>query len=411
MRDKLTFKQIERLQEPGRYADGGNLWLQVRSASNKSWLLRYTINGRAREMGLGPFPDVGLAEAREKARVERVRLSERLDPLEERNRLLAERRHAQVSSMMFRDAAAKVIENREADWSAEHARQWRASIAEVDPVLGDLPVATIDTPLVFKAVEPIWQRAQVTARRTLQRIEVVLDWAKANNGRSGDNPARWKKHFEHLLKDDHQVKPHPALPEIELRAFMRALRRRTGISFRALEFAILTGMRTDAVLGARWDEISGDVWTVPPERLKTRKKPKRPVKPLPVPLAERALEIISEMPRTSPYVFPSARTGGRMNRHALDDALKTINAEVTVHGFRSTFEDWTAENTAFPKEVRDQALGHAIPDKVEAAYRRGALLKKRRRLMERWAKFCGCDGDKPARAGATVTSIGEGRRA
>ncbi len=253
MRDKLTFKRIERLHEPGRYGDGAGLWLQVRGAGNKSWLFRYTLNGRARQMGLGPFPDVGLAEARERARIERLRLSEGLDPLEERNQRLAKQRQTQASRILFRDAAKAVIAEREAKWHAEHRRQWLASVAICKPIIGSIPTALIDTALVMKVVEPVWKRTQVTGERLRQRIEVVLDWATARgDGREGLNPARWKGHLQHLLKDTAEVEHHAAMPYPELPAFMAALRQREGVAFRALEFAILTGARRPAArLGLR----------------------------------------------------------------------------------------------------------------------------------------------------------------
>jgi len=384
MHSKLTYKQIERLAEPGRYADGGNLWLQVRSARNKSWLLRYTLNGRARQMGLGAFPDLGLAEAREKARIERLRLADGLDPLEERNRQRAEQRRAQASTITFRDAARGVIADREGGWSHEHHRQWLASIAACDRVLGDIHCALIDTSLVMKVVEPVWRKTEVSADRLRQRIEVVLDWATARGAREGLNPARWKGHLQHLLKDTAEVKHHAALPYEDLPAFMAALRQREGVAFRALEFAILTGLRSNEVLSCRWNEITDGVLTIPAERMKARKAHA-------VPLAPAVQKLLDALPRVSEYVFAAPRTGKQMERHALSDALKAVNTAATVHGFRSTFSDWAHETTAFPNHVIEMALAHAIKGKVEKAYRRGDLLEKRRRLIAAWAEYC----DKP----------------
>jgi integrase len=402
MRDRLKPKRVERLHEPGRYADGANLWLQVRSASNKSWLLRYTLNGRAREMGLGAYPDVGLAEAREKARIERVRLSERLDPLEERNRRLAEQRRAQASTITFRDAAKAVIADREGGWSREHRRQWLQSMAQVDPIIGSMPVAVIDTGLVLRCVEPEWKRAQVTADRLRGRIETVLNWAQARGARTGDNPARWKGHLEFLLKDTATVEHHAAMPYPDVPAFMQCLRQRHTIGARALEFLILTGLRLNEALGVRWNEIADGVLTVPAERMKARKAHT-------VPLAPAVKKLLNALPHDSEYVFAATdgrRAGKPVERHAPADTLKALGVEgATVHGFRSSFNDWAADNTAFPQEVREQALAHSIPNKVEAAYRRGALLDKRRRLMAEWATYC----DKPAPAGAKVIGIGAGR--
>jgi integrase len=394
-RDKLTKLQIDRLQAPGRHGDGGGLWLQVTKRGTKSWLLRYQIDGRARHMGLGAFPDVSLADAREHARIARLRLSEGFDPIEERNQRRAEQRRAQAATVVFRDAAKAVIADREGGWSREHRRQWLASMAQVDPILGGLPVATIDTALVMKAVEPIWRKTPVSGERLRQRIEVVLSWAQARGCRTGDNPARWRGHLEHLLKDTATVKHLAALAYSELPAFMEKLRAREGVAFRALEFTILTGCRTGEVLGARWDEVEGDVWSILGERMKAGK-------PHTVPLCGRALEIIGSMPRDSAHIFAAPRTGRMMERHSLNDALKAMDVDgVTVHGFRSAFRDWISEQTAYPREVAEQALAHAIPGAVEKAYRRGDLLEKRRRLMRDWDAFCAS----PAPADADVVPM------
>jgi integrase len=387
MRERLTAKQVEKAK-PGRYGDGGGLWLQVSASGSRSWLLRYQRHGKARWMGLGSAKLVTLVDARERARLERVRLLDGIDPLQARRERHAEQRRAEASAITFREAAKAVIEARESDWNAEHARQWRASIAEVDSTLGALPVAVIDTALVLKAVEPIGRRAQTTGDRTRQRIEVVLDWATARGARSGDNPARWNGHLEHLLKDNHKVKHHDAMPYNAVPGFMGELRARPGTAARALEFLVLCASRSGEVLGARWEEIDlgQKTWTVPPVRLKTGKK--QPDKPHVVPLAPAALKILAAQSRNSEFVFAAPRSGGPMERHALADVMKAMGRRETVHGFRSSFSDWAADNTAFPQEVREQALAHAIPNKVEAAYRRGALLEKRRRLMADWATFC-----------------------
>jgi integrase len=237
---------------------------------------------------------------------------------------------------------------------------------------------------VLKAVEPIWRRAQTTGDRRRQRIEVVLDWATARGARQGDNPARWKGHLQHLLKDDHKVVHHQAMPYNAIGAFMRELRARPGVTARALEFCILTATRSGEVLGAKWSEIHLDqkTWTVPAARMEADKDHV-------VPLAPAALKMILTGQPRGEYIFPAPSTGKAMERHALADLLKKVmGRSETVHGFRSCFADWAADNTAYPQEVREQALAHAIPNKVEAAYRRGALLEKRRRLMADWATFC-----------------------
>ena len=382
MRDRLTAKQVENAT-PGRYGDGGGLWLEVSASRAKHWTLRYQINGRARWMGLGSAEVVTLAHARERARLAKLALVDGIDPLDARRAQRAEQRRAQAATITFREAAKAVIETREFDWSAEHARQWRASIAEVDSTLGSLPVAAIDTALVLKAVEPIWRRAQTTGDRTRQRIEVVLDWATARGARSGDNPARWNGHLEHLLKHNHKVKHHEAMPYDAVPGFMSELRARSGTAARALEFLILCASRSGEVLGARWSEIDIDqkAWTVPAARMKANKDHT-------IPLTPAALKILAAQSHDSEFVFAAPRSGGALERHALADLMKAMGRRETVHGFRSSFSDWAADNTAFPQEVREQALADAIPNKVEAAYRRGALLEKRRRLMAEWATYC-----------------------
>jgi integrase len=397
MHHKLTKLQVTNAK-PGRYCDGGGLWLQVGAGGTGSWLLRYQRHGKAHWMGLGSTNLIGLAEARERARLERVRLLDGVDPLQARRERLAEQRRAEASAITFREAAKAVMEARESEWSAEHARQWRASIAEVASTLGSLPVAVIDTALVLKAVEPIWRRAQTTGDRTRQRIEVVLDWATARGAREGLNPARWKGHLEHLLKDTHKVVHHQAMPYMAVGAFLDELRERPGVTARALEFLILCASRSAEVLGARWEEIDigAKTWTIPAARMKADK-------PHVVPLSPAALRILAGQPHKGQYVFPAPSAGKAMERHALADLMKKVMGRTeTTHGFRSTFTDWAADNTAYPQEVREQCLAHAIPSKVEAAYRRGALLEKRRRLMAEWANFCA----KPMPASATVTSIG-----
>jgi integrase len=400
---KLTKAFVERERRAGRYGDGDGLVLEIGPTGAKSWTLRYQRNGKAHWMGLGSVKLLSLPEARERGRLARLELLDGRDPLEARRAQHAEQAKAAAATITFRDAAARVIEDREADWSAEHARQWRASIDEVDSVLGAIPVAKIDTPLVLKAVEPIWKRAQVTGKRTLNRIEIVLDWAKARGSREGDNPARWEGHMQHLLKNDHTVKHHEAMPYTAVADFVADLRARPGVTAKALEFLVLCAARSGEVLGTRWDEINlkAKTWTVPPERLKTGKK--KPDKPHVVPLSSAALKILAALPRDGEHVFTHG--GKQMERHALADLMKKVmGRSETVHGLRSTFTDWAADNTAYPQEVREQALAHAIPKATEKAYRRGQLLEKRARLMAEWARYC----DSPAAPAGEVVPIRRG---
>jgi integrase len=396
MRDKLTKARVERERKPGRYGDGGGLWLQVSPSGTRSWLMRYQIHGRARHMGLGSFPDVPLADARERARLARLRLSEGFDPIDERNARRAEqRRAAAASSVTFREAALAVVSSREATWNREHHRQWISTLEKFAfPTLGSLSTSAIDTPLVLRCVEPIWKSRQVTADRLRQRIEVVLNWAAARGYRGGDNPARWRGHLEHILKDDATVEHLAALPYFELPAFMQTLRRREGVAPRALEFTILTACRTKEVLGARWSEVKDGLWTIPSERMKAGRAHI-------VPLSDRVHDLLDDLPRESDWVFIGSRTGRPLERHAMRDTLKAMGVAATVHGFRSSFRDWAAEQTAYPREVCEMALAHSIPNKVEASYRRGDLLEKRARLMADWSHYCAM----PAAGGAAVVPL------
>jgi integrase len=372
----LTKRDIE-TAPPGRHSDGAGLYLQVTPSGTRSWLLRYKRQGRAHWMGLGSAATLTLVEARERARLERVRLLDGIDPLAHRR---ADRHRAEVT---FRTCAEAVIESRRPTWSAESYRQWAVTLAEhAYPVFGDLPVSHVDTALILRAVEPLWKRRQVTADRLRQRIEAVLDWATARGHRSGDNPARWRGHLQHVLTDTAKVEHHAALPYAELPSFMATLRGRPGVAARALEFTILTAVRSGETLGAKWSEIEGDVWTIPAVRMKGER-------PHTVPLSPAARRLLDGLEKAGEFVFGSPRHPGRqMEKHAMADALKTMGVKVTVHGFRSSFRDWASEQTSFPPAVCEMALAHAISGAVEKAYRRGDLLEKRRKLMAAWARYC-----------------------
>jgi len=389
MGGKLTKRFVE-TAGPGRHGDGDGLWLDVSPSGARSWLLRYQIGGRIRNMGLGSTKLVGLADARERARLARLKLLDGVDPLDERRT-----QRAKLESVpTFAECARQVIDARAAGLHRESLRQWRASMVQADRVFGSLPVAEIDTALVLKAVEPVWARTQVTGDRLRQRIEAVLDWARARGYRAGDNPARWRGHLQYVLRGDAAVEHHAALPYAEMPAFMKALRSRDGVAARALEFAILTACRSGEILGARWDEIEGDVWTVPAERMKARKAHT-------VPLSKAAMALLAAQPRAGEFIFAGLRPGAPLERHAMADLLKAMGAATTVHGFRSSFRDWASECTSHPPAVCELALAHSIPGKVERAYRRGDLLEKRRRLMEAWAEFCAS----PAHAGGEVVRL------
>ncbi|MBC7103815.1 MAG: integrase arm-type DNA-binding domain-containing protein [Parvibaculum sp.] len=404
---KLTAVKVARLTKPGRYGDGGGLWLQVAAGGSRSWLFRFMRDGKAREMGLGALMTVTLAEAREKARECRKALSEGLDPIEARDGIRKAAAVDAARAVTFREAAERYIEAHRPGWkNAKHADQWGSTLeAYVYPTIGALPVAAVDVALVLKCIEPIWSTKPETAGRVRGRIESVLDWAAARGYRTGDNPARWRGHLDKLLPPKSKVakvKHHAAMPYADVPAFMAELRDRSDNSSRCLEFAVLTASRTGEAIGARLEEIdlSAKVWTIPAERMKGGREHRAP-------LSDRALEIVRSMPREGDFVFPGAKAGQPLSNMALLMTLRRMGHEdLTAHGFRSSFRDWAAEQTAFPNEVAEMALAHAVGDKVEAAYRRGDLLAKRRQLMDAWAKFC----SSPRTAGADVLPI-KGMRA
>ena len=377
---------------PGMHADGGGLYLQVTASGAKTWIYRFMLHGRAREMGLGPLHTILLAEAREKARECRKLRLEGVDPIEARKAKRTGERLAAATAMTFQDCAERYIEAQKAGWkNPKHAAQWPSTLQTyVYPVFGALPVQAIDVGLVMKVLEPIWTAKPETASRVRGRIESVLDWATARGYRQGENPARWKGHLENLLPARSKVakvKHHSALPYPEIADFITSLRAEDGIGARALEFLILTAARTGEVIGAKWTEIDLEarLWVVPGERMKKAGKEHR------VPLSEMAIAILSPLSevRTGDFVFPVGRPGKPLSNMAMLKLLQRMGrADLTAHGFRSTFSDWCAEQTNTPSEVREMALAHVVGDKVEAAYRRGDMFEKRRQLMEAWGQYC-----------------------
>ena len=392
---KLSAFTVSRAKEPRYYGDGGGLWLQVTKAGAKSWVFRFTLRDRSREMGLGPLHTVSLADARDAALQCRRLLREGIDPIEDRRDKRAAALLDAARAMTFNSCAEAYIEAHEAGWrSAKHAGQWRATLKTyAGPVLGELAVQSIDVGLVMKVLEPIWVEKTETASRLRGRIEGVLDWATVRGYRRGENPARWRGHLDSLLPSRakvRRVKHHAALPYAEIGAFMRELRTQNGFAATALEFAILTATRTSETIGATWDEIdlAAGVWTIPATRIKAGSEHR-------VPLSVPALDILKRMNKTrlGDNVFPGGKHGKPLSNMALLKVKERMGrADLTVHGFRSTFRDWAAEQTNFPREVAEKSLAHAIGDRVEAAYRRGDLFQKRKRLMDEWSRFC----DSPA---------------
>lgn len=393
--ERLSAIKVRRTTAPGYYCDGGGLYLQVHGGS-RSWVYRYMIAGRTREMGLGPLHSVSLAEARIKAAAARKLKTDGVDPLEARRSEGERKRLAEAEAaakrVTFKDAADRYIKAHSAGWkNAKHAAQWPSSLETYAyPVFGEVAVDLIDTGVVLKALEPIWLVKPETASRVRGRIESVLDWARVRGYRQGENPARWRGHLDHLLPARSRVRKvehHAALPFAEVGAFMRVLRAQEGAAARALELTILTAARTSEVLGAAWREIDleAKVWTVPAERMKARREHRVPLCPEAVKLLEAQRKLA-----TSELVFPGAKADAPMSNMAMLMLLRRMKrGDLTAHEFRSTFRDWAAELTTYPNEVVEMALAHTIGNNVEAAYRRGDLFERRRQLMADWGGYCG----------------------
>jgi integrase len=401
---RLTQTRVEREKRPGFYADGGNLYLRVAPGGSRQWVFRYARLGRQHDMGLGSLDTFSLDEAREAARECRKLLHAGLDPLAERRQRQGAVRLEAAKTMTFRQCAEAYIADNKDGWkNPKHAAQWPSTMATyVYPVLGDLPVQGVGTTLVDKVVRPIWTEKTETASRVRGRIEAVLDWATVRGYRTGDNPARWRGHLEQLLPKKSKVAAAwrrangkgehlAAMDFCELPDFMSRLRQRNSVGARALEFTILTGKRTEEVIGARWREISfcEKLWTIPAGRMKGEREHR-------VPLSEAALAVLDAMRPgdgevdPAAFIFPGGKPGRGFSNAAMRKLLQKGmgRAGLTVHGFRSSFRDWAAERTKFAWEVTEMALAHVVSDNVEAAYRRGDSFEKRRQLAQAWAQFC-----------------------
>lgn len=389
---RLSALKASRIKEPGLHADGGGLYLQVGRGDARSWIFRYSADGRERQMGLGPAHTFGLAEARDMALELRKLRLKGVDPIEARKAEQDAARRERASAVTFSQAVSEYIRLNRAGWrNDKHAAQWTSTLKTyAEPVIGSRPVASIDANDILRVLEPIWIEKAETASRVRGRMEAVLDWSTVRGQRSGDNPARWRGHLELLLPAKSKVRKvahHAAIDRAELPKFMVLLSKQPGTGARALEFTILTAARTSEVLGARWEEIDlkAEVWTIPAERMKAGKEHKAA-------LSERALAVLKPLAaaRSSDWIFPGeGRKDGPLSNMTMLKVLKRMNRDdLTTHGFRSTFRDWAAETTDIPGEVVEMALAHTISSKVEAAYRRGDLLEKRRRLMKAWGRFC-----------------------
>jgi integrase len=388
---KLTALAVVRAAEAGMHADGEGLYLQVGPGGAKSWIYRYTLHGKERYLGLGSAGAVPLKRARELASAARLLRAEGIDPVDKRRSDRVADRVAASKTITFDKCAEAYITAHEASWrSAKHRLQWSATLKTyVSPVFGHLPVSDVGTDLVMRAIEPLWRTKTETASRTRQRVEAILDWATVRQYRQGPNPAAWRGHLSNLLPAKAKVRPvkhHPALAYGNIPAFMARLRKKQSTSARCLELTILTGVRTGEVINARWSEfdLAAGVWTIPASRMKMGMEHR-------VPLALRAVEILRELyeRRSGDFVFGNVDTGRPISNMTMLKMLALMGrGNLTVHGFRSTFTDWAHECTDFADVVIDMALAHKVGDKVQAAYRRGDLFEKRRKLMEAWGEYC-----------------------
>ena len=409
---ELSALEVKRLEHPGSgrnvtYAVGGvsGLLLQITPFGGRSWILRVTIGGKRRELGLGGFPDVPLALARERARETKDKIWRGIDPVAEKKQLRSNIVAAQRRGLSFEEAASRCLDAKlDAFKNAKHRQQWSNTLSRYAlPELGSILVEDIDVQDVLRVLEPIWREKTETATRVRQRIEAVLSWATVAGHRTGDNPARWKGNLKELLPAPDKISGsahQPALQIDDAARWFAALRKRQGLGSRALEWAALTAVRSQEVRGARWDEINLETgtWIIPAHRMKMGKE-------LRIPLSDAAIELLEQLPRLSgnPLVFPAPR-GSEMSDTALSNTMKRLHQadldsgragfidsvsgrRAVPHGLRSTFRDWVAERTHFPGDMAEVALAHKISNAVEASYRRGDMFEKRRNMMQAWSDF------------------------
>lgn len=387
---ELSALEVSRLKTPGLWSVGGvaGLYLQVGTSGARSWILRVVVAKKRRDHGLGGFPDVTLAMVKEKARRARESIEQGQDPIAQRKQAISAAIAQQATDKTFEQAALAYIEAHSDGWkSAKHRAQWGATLKTYAfPTIGRLLVRDVGQVQVLNVLEKIWRTKTETASRLRGRIESVLSWATVRGYRIGENPARWKGHLDQLLPAPgkiKKVKHHPALPISQVGEVLKLLRQQSGIAPRALEFTILTAGRSGEILGAKWEEIDLDlkIWVIPGERMKGGREHR-------VPLSEQAIRILAPLYKNMPGLVFCAPRGGQISDMGMTAVLRRMNVDAVPHGFRSTFRDWAGECTAHSRDMAEQALAHTIPNAVEAAYRRGDMLEKRRHMMQDWAAFC-----------------------
>jgi len=387
---ELSALAVSRLKAEGRHAVGGAAGLHLRiTGTARTWLVRIKIGSKRRDVGLGHYPSVSLADARAAAHRMREQVREGIDPSAERAAARAALAVRQASQRTFAQCCGAFLRSKAAEWrNAKHAAQWASTLETYAyPVIGKIFVSDIGLPQVRQILDPIWSIKTETASRLRGRIEAVLDYATVQGYRSGDNPARWKGHLDKLLPAPSKIaktKHHRAMPASEVAEFMQSLRQSSAMGTHALRFLILTAARSGEVRGAKWEEIDREnlVWVIPAGRMKAHREHR-------VPLTKQALDALPA-PGTSPYIFASS--GKPVSDMTMTSVLRRRGLEYVPHGFRSTFRDWVGERTNYPRELAEAALAHTLQSKVEAAYRRGDALERRRPLMKEWADFC-CGND------------------
>lgn len=378
----LTQKVIQNITTPGKYQDKYGLALRVSPKGSKAWIVRYTFNGERRDDGLGKFPDISLAEARETAMAMRLSARKGIDPRAEKEK----NKELSKSAATFEDDANAYIARHRHGWSQAHTHQWEASLRDhVFPIIGKKAVCIIDTKVVTSVLDPIWREKPETARRVRNRIERVLDYSKALGHRDGENPARWRGHLQNVMSN---VLPTPTPLESmsyhALPGFMRRLEAEDSRAARCLQFLILTGCRSSEAMGARWDEIDWEhsIWRIPAERMKGKEEHE-------IPLSQAAITVLKETGTRgkSEFIFPNASNKKEMANNTLRRLMTKMGEECTVHGFRATFRTWLQEKTDFSNELCETALAHVVGNLTQRAYTRGKQLEKRRPMMDKWARF------------------------
>ncbi|WP_168383290.1 tyrosine-type recombinase/integrase [Acinetobacter indicus] len=414
---ELSALSVAKIKTTGRHSVGGvdGLCLNV-EGNSRVWILRAVVGKRLdkegklkphrRDIGIGPYPEVSLAEARAKATELRLQIRSGIDPIAHKQEQLEKLYVQKLRDKTFLECAKVVIANKTRELKNEkHIGQWTSTLESyIYPALGNRSISTITKVDIAEVLRPIWIEKNETAKRIRGRIETIFDYAKAMGYLVGDNPAEWKGNLEPILGNIKQEsRPHPSLPYEQVAEFIQHLRQKKGISPKALEFTILTACRSGEVFGATWQEIDfkNKVWIIPKERMKAEKEHR-------VPLSQQAISLlktIQEYAQPQDFIFPAPRNGRMLSDMSLTTLIKRMhkqklkennlgyidpkqNRVITTHGFRSTFRDWSADKTDYPREVCEHVLAHKLPDEVEAAYLRGGYLAKRIKLMTDWAKFC-----------------------